>query len=296
MRVRLVVQNERLRARSPEHVQPAVQQHVVDLEGERPLDAHALEPGDARGERRVAVRADVPLDRARPRSRSPPGTRPGRGSRGPRGRPGGRGRRARAAGARRRRARSHAARARRRSRPTGPTAPAACRRPAPRSSGTSSARRARGAVGEPGNAVERRLRNDGELAQAGRRRRDRLAGAFEQGQLAVRGDRQRDGLGPTGRRRARAARGRRGAAPSQRRARPRPGRSAAPLRASSRRPSRFSTHPIGVSSLASVGVPDRARDDQPLLRTRHRDVVETEALGLLRVLPVRLDVLVGDWC
>ncbi len=35
---------------------------MVDLEDERPLDAHALEPGDARGERRVAVRADVPFD------------------------------------------------------------------------------------------------------------------------------------------------------------------------------------------------------------------------------------------
>ena len=53
MSVRLVVENERLQARPPEHVQPAVQEHVVDLEGERPLDAHALEPGDTRGERRV---------------------------------------------------------------------------------------------------------------------------------------------------------------------------------------------------------------------------------------------------
>src|SRR6185503_14495067 len=42
------------------------------------------------------------------------------------------------------------------------------------------------------------------------------------------------------------------------------------------------------------GVPDRARDDEPLLRTRHRDVVETETLGLLRMLPLLLDVLVGD--
>ena len=42
-RIRLVVQNERLRAVDPEDVEPAVHEHTVELEGKRPLGPHAVE-------------------------------------------------------------------------------------------------------------------------------------------------------------------------------------------------------------------------------------------------------------
>ena len=150
------------------------------------------------------------------------------------------------------------------------------------------------AVGEPGNAVERRLGSDGELVKARRRRRDRLARAFEQGQLAVRGDRRPGTVSGTtgggGSGCPRSTRSSTVAAPRSTSTGP----FAAPPRASSRRPRRFE-HPSDRRLAVRVhGVADGARDDEPFLRTRHRHVVETEALRPLRVLPLRLDVLVGD--
>ena len=75
-------------------------------------------------------------------------------------------------------------------------------------------------------------------------------------------------------------------------ARPRPGRTRRAGRARRRAASRSSTQPIGVRSSRSLRSVDRARDDQPLHRPRHRDVVEAQSLGLLLRGPRLLDVLV----
>ena len=56
--VRLVVDDERPPALALEHVEPAVHQHPVVQERERPLGQRPGEPGDAPGKRRVAVGTD----------------------------------------------------------------------------------------------------------------------------------------------------------------------------------------------------------------------------------------------
>ena len=54
------------------------------------------------------------------------------------------------------------------------------------------------------------------------------------------------------------------------------------------------THAIGVGTSRSEPEIDGTRDDEPLLRTRHRHVVEAQALGSLRFLPCLLDRLVVE--
>ena len=61
-RVRLVVDDERAPARRMEEVEETVEEHAVVLERERPLGLHAVEIGDARGERGGAVGLDEPPD------------------------------------------------------------------------------------------------------------------------------------------------------------------------------------------------------------------------------------------
>ena len=55
-RVRLVVDHQCPRAVELEHVEPALQQHTVVHEGERPLGGRAGQRGDAAREPRLAVR------------------------------------------------------------------------------------------------------------------------------------------------------------------------------------------------------------------------------------------------
>ncbi len=57
-RIGLVVENECLRPIHPEDVEPPVHEHAVELEGERPLRADALECSDPRGKRRARVGMD----------------------------------------------------------------------------------------------------------------------------------------------------------------------------------------------------------------------------------------------
>ena len=165
------------------------------------------------------------------------------------------------------------------------------RPPAPRSSGTSSARRARARCtraarrrwsGGSGTAASSRSR--------GRRGRHGLARALEQRELA----RSRPRATAPARRREGA---RIGAGPGRRgehRGRPRSTSTgtAAAIPRLVLEAEAVSTQPIGVSSLASPRSPIEPRDDQALHRPCHRDVVEAEPLRLLGAVAVRLHVLV----
>ena len=152
-RVRLVVEDERARAVAPEHVEAAVQEHAVVLERERPLGLRV------RRASRSAPRAPTRSTRRRtPRSaraprRSPPGTSCARSRR--RATPA----RARSTSSSRRCTASPISVAfSPPSRPAPCRAPRAARRRARRSSGTSSARRARAPstrAAAPGAAARR---------------------------------------------------------------------------------------------------------------------------------------------
>ena len=65
------------------------------------------------------------------------------------------------------------------------------------------------------------------------------------------------------------------------RARRRRSHRSSPASSSTSASSRPSTQPIGVARRRCRSRVDRARDDQPLDRARHRDVVEAQPLGLL---------------
>ena len=108
--VRLVVEDQRSRAVSPEHVEAAVQEDALEQEGERSLHANAVELRDPARERRSrSRRRPSPVPARAPRRRRSDTSR-GRAPRGQREARAGRAPRARAAGARHRRSPSRGAR------------------------------------------------------------------------------------------------------------------------------------------------------------------------------------------
>ena len=179
------------------------------------------------------------------------------------------------------------------SRAAAPRAPAACRRCARRNSGSRSGRRARSRCRRAARRGGRRRRDLHELAQPRRGRRDLLACAFEERRAGP--PRARATSRPSGARGLAAASGANRSIRST---------TAAFPRSTSTRRRRIRAvellaepepleHPADRRSLVPLArAVDRARDDQPVHRAGHRDVVEAQPLGVLGLVLRLLDLLV----
>ena len=288
-RVRLVVEDERARPVTVKNVKAAVQQHTVVLERERPLGRRPCEIRDPPRQLGFAVRGDeerdpVELLRGDTRIPRPHVLDPGRDGCGkideleqPVHRVADLGRRQPA---------GTATRGGRHLAHPGHTLGVITVRAA--------LEERQGAVGQPAHLVQRRQGNGRDRRQRrGQRRQRRLADLAEQRELSwLDGNLelwQRDRLSHRNGVRARPVE------PQQQ-----PGAVALELDRSRsgllelRVGVEPAEHPADRRRLVGAAVAvDRARDDQPVDRTGHRNVVEAQPLGLLLRLARRLHVLVG---